>query len=853
MKLISCYIEAFGNLRRRSYRFQDGLNVFMEENGSGKSTLAAFLKAMLYGMETYTAATKGFVDRMHYYPFDGGQFGGNLVFEWDGDEYKIERFFGEKSKTRDRLTVYRNGELYTGFGDEIGKEIFGIDRDAFERTAFVNSDDIEIGTTASISAKLNHFVRGGEEGDYDKALSLLDNAARLFKNTRSQGKIRDLELEIGEIEGKIRNLQAMKIALVDKYGTLSQKKEELKKLEAAIKKLREHALVLKDWERYDELVDACSKLEEQIEAIKSRYPEGLPSEEEIAAMRSLLDKIADCRARARVSLMSDEELSDFARYGELFRAGIPTDTELAEAVGFAKEATRCETERQSLDKRMAQPVEAESYFPMGVPAEDSVREAQENHKTLLALEERYHAMPTTLNTPVSDAKGKGKSGKIYPILAILAAILLVGGIGLIFVSLYVGIALAAVGVILLLAVAFLYLNAKTAAGSPQYAALPNPERLELEKEATALRTRLEIFLRHYGYSSEEGIAVSLTSLIRDREDHLKAIGTKRESIKARKELCDLCEGYLSKVRTLTSAYGIAIVDPERAVALLKRMIDSYRALMQKKQKSAENTEKLALEEQGYREELAALGERFAMGMPDGGVLDRISKDGDTYRRLIAELVSQKEKTEAFRRDKKLDKRPEPIALSYEAEEENEKLLRDEISRIEREIDAAEGEVEALDFWESELEGKKALLSEYQHKYKLLSAAAELLKTADKTQKEQYIAPIRDHYREYADMIESALGENLTMTGNFEIRFERGGKERSDRHLSAGQRSICTFCFRQALIQRMYPDEMPFLILDDPFVSLDETHMTRMGEVLKSLANEMQILYFTCHKSRVIES
>ena len=90
-----------------------------------------------------------------------------------------------------------------------------------------------------------------------------------------------------------------------------------------------------------------------------------------------------------------------------------------------------------------------------------------------------------------------------------------------------------------------------------------------------------------------------------------------------------------------------------------------------------------------------------------------------------------------------------------------------------------------------------------------------------------------------------------MNKNFEISFERDGEQRSEKHLSAGQRSICALCFRLALIKNMYKDNMTFLILDDPFVALDKTHMEKVKGLLQALSQDLQMVYFTCHDSRSI--
>jgi uncharacterized protein YhaN len=48
---------------------------------------------------------------------------------------------------------------------------------------------------------------------------------------------------------------------------------------------------------------------------------------------------------------------------------------------------------------------------------------------------------------------------------------------------------------------------------------------------------------------------------------------------------------------------------------------------------------------------------------------------------------------------------------------------------------------------------------------------------------------------------------------------------------------------------MYGAESPFIVMDDPFVHLDEEHLSRARTLLKTLAKEKQIIYFTCHESR----
>ena len=54
-----------------------------------------------------------------------------------------------------------------------------------------------------------------------------------------------------------------------------------------------------------------------------------------------------------------------------------------------------------------------------------------------------------------------------------------------------------------------------------------------------------------------------------------------------------------------------------------------------------------------------------------------------------------------------------------------------------------------------------------------------------------------------------------------------------------------------MTEELYRDgERPFLLLDDPFVNLDDEHLAAAQELLNTLAGEYQILHMVCHEGRV---
>ena len=67
--------------------------------------------------------------------------------------------------------------------------------------------------------------------------------------------------------------------------------------------------------------------------------------------------------------------------------------------------------------------------------------------------------------------------------------------------------------------------------------------------------------------------------------------------------------------------------------------------------------------------------------------------------------------------------------------------------------------------------------------------------------------------------------------------------------SAGTIDCIMLCMRLSLVDALFGDEKPFLILDDPFVNLDDEKLARGKELLIALEKEYQAIYFTCHESR----
>lgn len=55
----------------------------------------------------------------------------------------------------------------------------------------------------------------------------------------------------------------------------------------------------------------------------------------------------------------------------------------------------------------------------------------------------------------------------------------------------------------------------------------------------------------------------------------------------------------------------------------------------------------------------------------------------------------------------------------------------------------------------------------------------------------------------------------------------------------------------ALVDALFKDIKPPIILDDSFVNLDDNKVEKALNLLKDISKEKQFLYFACHNSRKI--
>ncbi len=249
MKIISLDINNFGKFSNQHFDFSSGLNFFIQENAWGKSTLATFIKAMFYGLD-YNRKND-FNDRKHYFPWNAKNpeslFGGSMEIEFKNQKYKIVRFFGQK-KSQDIFKIYdlQKNLLLENFSQEPGIYFFGLDKESFERSAFINSDkQFSPQKTDSINAKLNNLIQDTNENvNFQNAKTKLDDVIKKFSSTRANfAIIPNLENQILNLDEKILIAEENEKKFLQNQKTLEEEKTKCNKINDILKKLDEQKII----------------------------------------------------------------------------------------------------------------------------------------------------------------------------------------------------------------------------------------------------------------------------------------------------------------------------------------------------------------------------------------------------------------------------------------------------------------------------------------------------------------------------------------------------------------------------------------------------------------------------------
>ncbi len=794
LKLLRLHVDNFGKLSDLTLEFNDGINVINEPNAWGKSTLAAFIKAMFYGFDSKKAPGAIERERTFYMPWQGGVYGGELDFAFGNRKYRISRTFGASEK-KDECHVY---DLATNlesvdFNGNVGEILFDLDSNSFKRSVFIAQNDCASQTSDAINAKLGNLAENTNDiNNYETAQESLKAIANSLNPNRATGSIKRRKNLLTELEEELRGYAS---ALVGLEQLNEQKKVAEQTKDLLIKEREDMAAQLRiaseDSRRtelqkqYLEICSDCVQKLEALDSFKDIFSDTAPEDEAIAEALKNARELEEKQLHLEHLNFSDSEKTQYDKLSAMFANTIPTEVEIDTVITRFGNLAEVKEEKTRLEASL-----------------------EEREKTTMVID------------PLPE---KPKPTNVFTVLGIVFGILGVAAFALALVGFFMirtapFYMFGGVGLLVVATIFFFVALGKAKGDMNRY------------------QTKLRHFQERQQDEIDEITKIREQALLREKE----ITGVEEET-----------RQFLERVNVFcgVSTYSGALYE-------LKAQAKDYNRLSSR-MKEIEATE---FEIRSIKNQLEAfeLQYKLSLGEQKTARLIMIQTEAVKYRAALESANAANDRKCLFEQNNNMQDLTIAVTAEGSLDDINRRIseiddeletVRTGIDQCNRQIDNLKEELDHMDEKQVELLECRKLQESEQHRYNIISLTQQFLGTAREQFTARYMAPISNAFRKYYNQIIKSDGDDWVIDANIAMKRRELGELRSVEHLSVGFQDLIGVCMRLALVDAMYQEEKPFLVLDDPFVNLDEEKTIKGMNLLHFVSAEYQTIYFTCHGSR----
>lgn len=216
----------FGKLQNESLQLHGGLNVIYAPNESGKSTWCAFIRTMLYGIDTAERSHGNFLpDKTRFAPWSGAPMEGIMEVTADNCDLTLQRSTTQRSAPmREFSAVYSgsNTPVEGMTGQNCGELLTGINKDVFKRSAFIAQGAIQVSGSPELEKRIQSIVSSGEEeisfSEAQERLNVWQRRRRYHRKgmlPELEGQMDEAQRLMDEMENSVTSVQELEKQLED--------------------------------------------------------------------------------------------------------------------------------------------------------------------------------------------------------------------------------------------------------------------------------------------------------------------------------------------------------------------------------------------------------------------------------------------------------------------------------------------------------------------------------------------------------------------------------------------------------------------------------------------------------------
>lgn len=815
MLIKSVYIEQFGKLKKKTFVFQDGINVIQGKNEVGKSTLQNFILSSFYGART--SRRNNLDTRKKYIPYGKNYSFGTMEIIDRGQNLIIERKISGKRKD-DLFRIY-DKDTYdqAPYSENLGKDFFDVELEEFIKTLYISQNGTKFlnEKDEALSTKLTNLIESGdEEVSFTKAMNTLDKEMKLVKGSRKNGRLDQLYQELSDLhlsleESKSRQKQMLEIE--EKLQKLENENQEKKAKKNDIQMLKDriHLYQVKDeFLRIRKSLDELTSLKEEK---KSRFI--MVDDKELKKIREkemklrdleedfvLLDDRLEGMKRQKIEI--DMSLEPFKGYEEIGRDSILN-------------MVRLQGEEMLIEEKL-------KYF----------KQDSSFNKNLLVRREELSRLLKTYEKHLTGLKPKRQILYITSASLLLAAFLYHALTDNLIIS----------GVI----------------GTFSFLLFYSSKHLEKKRVS-------------YHLNKVDPIEDAIRTMAKELQmDPNEVIRSKRliDKMPRDKELMQLKSRYdeilnfKNKVFHLTNSRNIeSLLQGEKEYHLLLERVKEIEKEIQLNEKEllskrAQKEDVLRTYKElitmiGYSENEHDLSDFLELYDLEVMRLNDLSSKETGLKYALKGLIGERGENEVLEELNALSSLGITDDLDLKSLEEKERSLTSREQEIIEEAGALKLEMKELEYMEPLLI-EDSILS-LQSEEKKLKRRYEIMEITKSVMKDSY-EKLRKEFTSTLNEKVTAIYKEITGTDRtikvdeiFSMNYQESGMLWNDAFLSHGSMEQLYLSLRLAMADLIYKNGKVPLILDEAFSSYDEERLNRVLAYLQKCTDRYQIFIFTCHR------
>ena len=632
--------------------------------------------------------------------------------------------------------------------------------------------------------------------------------------------------------------------------------------------------------------EAETEAQALVERERARFAAGVPDG---AALDTAREACAAYRDGQRRMAQLQADTAGNTRLAELesfFAPGVPDQTELDAMAAAQTARQKCLTQAaaEALPADQADRLAAlETQFAAGVPTATAIDEQRQNLRRAALLRQGSPAKPCRSSGAISLGVGGILLLAVGIVLLVLGKTAIGGGaMGL--------------GVVLLLGAIYVSLRQMVSGGTA-----------DAQREAAVLETGADRFAVSFGFAD----AGALDEMERLR-DELQTLQSRARGARERAEALEAEARQQEAALSAHLGKWFPGSLPDGALAILTQRREELLRLRSQNAAAQADRQALAAEQDTRVEALTALLTPYVTQVDPSDFdrqLDTLRRDCDAYlaakklleardRRMAAARAEQARLEETLRgffarcvelphtragvqqiqrdaalcaqvaaRRATLEKKqadlPPEAAEAEAAPTESAAVLRareaalvEQQGQLQRELLGVEAQMRSLREQTDELPALRDELERWREKQaqdrgrsEILDKTMAFLTQAREELAGSFLGPVQKRFGAYLEQLLGDGAGRAFVNTDLEVQLERYGAARELGYFSAGSADLVRLCMRLALVDTLFEAEKPVLILDDPFVNLDDENTRRALSLLMELGRTHQILYLVCNSSR----